>query len=388
MSLGGRFFQRGKPLGAGIDQSEVGCVFRRQRVEAVDRRIVFPACGAQREQPLLDALQFLRVVIGGSERLFEMPPRLFQRVERRVERLHRGLQQPRRLRGAALQPAHRRRQGRHRRRAAGHSLVGLAQIARDLLALHHLGAAIRQRGFLASPGRQLGELLNRVTQPVGFARRALDIGAMAGDRGFGLAAGIPQPLDGGGIGLQARIGIEQAAMGRRIDQRAGVVLAVDFHQRRTEILQRLHADRLIVDEGAGAAVGKLHAAQDQCLAGLDVAFDEQRAGRMIGGQLEHRGDLALLGALAHQRRIASRTERQRERIEQDRLAGAGLAGQHRQAAGEIDVEPIDQDNVADREPGQHDRTILVAPASAAGLQCFQIRHHQRHEWPGQAQPGE
>ena len=44
---------------------------------------------------------------------------------------------------------------------------------------------------------------------------------------------------------------------------AGVVLAVDLHQSRAEAFQRLHAHRLVVDEGAGLAVGKLHAAQDQ-----------------------------------------------------------------------------------------------------------------------------
>ena len=59
-------------------------------------------------------------------------------------------------------------------------------------------------------------------------------------------------------------------MGRGIDQRAVVMLAVDFDQRRAEAFQRLHADRLIVDEGAGAAVGELHAAQDQLVLGLDV----------------------------------------------------------------------------------------------------------------------
>ena len=37
-------------------------------------------------------------------------------------------------------------------------------------------------------------------------------------------------------------------------------------------LQRLHADRLIVDEGAGAAVGELHAAQDQLVVGVDVVL--------------------------------------------------------------------------------------------------------------------
>ena len=70
-------------------------------------------------------------------------------------------------------------------------------------------------------------------------------------------------------------------MGRGIDQRAGVVLAVDFDQRRAERLQRLHAHRLVVDEGAGAAVGELHAAQDQRLVGGDVVLGKQRARRML-----------------------------------------------------------------------------------------------------------
>ncbi len=72
-----------------------------------------------------------------------------------------------------------------------------------------------------------------------------------------------------------------------------------------------------------------------------------------GRQLEDSGHLALLGAVAHQRGVAARAERQREGIEQDRLAGAGLAGQHGEAAREIDIEPIDQDDVADREAGEH-----------------------------------
>ena len=142
-------------------------------------------------------------------------------------------------------------------------------------------------------------------------------------------------------------------MGRRVDQRALVVLAVDLDQRPAQRLQRLHAHRLVVDEGAGAAVGELHAAQDQLVLGRDVVCGHERARRMVGRRLERRGHLPLLGALAHQRDVAARAERQREGIEQDRLAGAGLAGEHGQAGGEIDVEPVDQDDVANREPGQH-----------------------------------
>ena len=121
------------------------------------------------------------------------------------------------------------------------------------------------------------------------------------------------------------------ALGARGDatlvrQGAGVVLAVDFNERGAQRLQRLHADRLVVDEGAGAAVGKLHAAQDHGLIGGDIARRKQRARRMPGRNLEHRNDLTLLGALPHQPGIAARAERQRKGIEQDRLARAGLAG--------------------------------------------------------------
>ena len=127
---------------------------------------------------------------------------------------------------------------------------------------------------------------------------------------------------------------------------------------------RLHAHRLVVDEGAGAAVGELHPAQDQLVLGRDVVGGQQRADRMAGGQLEGGGHLPLLGAVAHQRGVAARAERQREGVEQDRFAGAGLAGQHRQPGGEVDVEPVDQDDVADREPGQHG-SCPIAQASRA-----------------------
>ena len=50
---------------------------------------------------------------------------------------------------------------------------------------------------------------------------------------------------------------------------------------------------------------------------------------MIARHVEYRGHLALLDAMPNQARIATRAERQRKGIEQDRFAGAGLAGEHR-----------------------------------------------------------
>ena len=75
---------------------------------------------------------------------------------------------------------------------------------------------------------------------------------------------------------------------------------------------------------------------------------------MAARQLERGRHLPLLRALPHQRGVAARTERQREGVQQDRLAGAGLAGEHGKPVGEIDVEPIDQDDVADRKPDEHE----------------------------------
>ena len=74
---------------------------------------------------------------------------------------------------------------------------------------------------------------------------------------------------------------------------------------------------------------------------------------MILGDVEGGDHLALFGALAHQRRVAARAERQRKGVEQDRFAGAGLAGERGKAGAEIDVQPIDQDDVADGKASQH-----------------------------------
>jgi hypothetical protein len=186
-------------------------------------------------------------------------------------------------------------------------------------------SATRSAGF----GRELLQFLYRVTQPIGLPRRPLDLGAMLGDGVLGVAPRRPQCLDRSSVVLEPAIGVEQAAMGAGIDQGAGVVLPMDLDQRGAERLQRLDADRLVVDEGAGAAVGELHAAQDHRLIHGDVG--QQRARRMFRRQFKHRGDLALLGALAHQGGVTAGAQRQREGVEQDRLAGPGLAGQHGKA---------------------------------------------------------
>src|ERR1700738_811770 len=80
---------------------------------------------------------------------------------------------------------------------------------------------------------------------------------------------------------------------------------------------------------------------------------------MIPRDVEHGGNLALLRAMADEARITATAERQRERIEKDGFAGTGLAGQYREAAGKLDVDPCDQDDVTDRKTRQHVRSFLA-----------------------------
>ena len=130
-------------------------------------------------------------MIGDAKRVLQMAARLVERIERRVERLHRGFDQGRRLGAAALEPPHRRRQRRHRRVCSRHRVVRVAKVARDLLGLHHRRAALGQRRFLARLGLELAQFLDGVTEPIGLAPRPLDLGAMLGNGLLGLAPRAP-----------------------------------------------------------------------------------------------------------------------------------------------------------------------------------------------------
>ena len=105
--------QRAEPLGAGVDQGEIAVVAAGERGKLVDRHVIFASGGAQREQALLDPIKLGRVVFGDPQRMFELGAGFVQRGERGIDRFDRRLDQRRRLRGAAFQAPHRRRERLH-----------------------------------------------------------------------------------------------------------------------------------------------------------------------------------------------------------------------------------------------------------------------------------
>ncbi len=135
-----------------------------------------------------------------------------------------------------------------------------------------------------------------------------------------------------------------------------VVLALHLDQQQAEPAQQRDPHRRIVGEGARAAVAGDDAAQHDLLLRRDAVLGEQRHRGVIGRWGEHGGDHGLLAAGAHQPLFGPGAQCQAEAVEQDRLAGAGLAGQHGEAGAETEVQPLDQHHVADRQRRQH-RTV-------------------------------
>ncbi len=147
----------------------------------------------------------------------------------------------------------------------------------------------------------------------------------------------------------------------RVDQRALVVLAVNFHKLGSDFAQDLYGHRAVVDEGAGAAVRELHAAQDHVAFVLDrkIVCAQEFPRRMLLRKIEGRRDLPLLCAVANERGIAACAERQCKRVEHDGFTGTGLAGEYGKPPREIDIQPVDQNDIADRKVSEHER--IAAP---------------------------
>ncbi len=226
-------------------------------------------------------------------------------------------------------------------------------------------------------GRKRLQLLHRMTQEILVApcrrRGGLGIGA----RLLGRPPGLPGRPHRGALPVEAGEGIERGAVRRHVQQPVLLHLALDLDQRVAQPAQQRDRRRLVVDEGPAAAVGADGAAQGQHVLVVDPLFGQDGVGGMIPGEIEGGGDGGLRGAAAHRVGVRARAQGQAQRIDQDRLAGAGLAGQRAQAAARIaregKVELLDQDEVTDRKRDKHrrpTRTIRGTCAACPRTQAF------------------
>ena len=121
-------------------------------------------------------------------------------------------------------------------------------------------------------------------------------------------------------------------MRRRIEQHLVLVLAVEIDEVGGQLAQRRARHQRAVDEGAAAALGR------------DLAPDDQFA---AVGVFEDRLDRRLLLPGPDEIRRRAAADEQPDGSDQDRLARAGLAGEHVEARIELDLEAIDDGEIAD-----------------------------------------
>jgi hypothetical protein len=171
-----RLRQLDEPRFSGVERGEIGGEFFGQRRQGLDRAGIFAPRAAQGEQPLLDALQLARIEIRLAQGRLDHRLRGVERDDGRVERLHRRLDQRRRLRRPPLQPAHHARQhGNRRRDRPPTASCASRNSAVDLLGLHHAPCAgPRVRLLLARRRGEARQLLMRMAQEIGVGARPGD----------------------------------------------------------------------------------------------------------------------------------------------------------------------------------------------------------------------
>ena len=110
---------------------------------------------------------------------------------------------------------------------------------------------------------QNAQLLKGVADIVGIGAHARDLRLVARKLGFSTFPVLPSGSDSGGIRNRARKRIDEIAVAGGVDERAVVMLAVDLDEGAADVAQELHADGHVVDESAAAAIGALHAAENE-----------------------------------------------------------------------------------------------------------------------------
>ncbi len=197
------------------------------------------------------------------------------------------LQQMRRFRNLALQTTHKTRQRWYRRALPRQELTGFIHVTGDLFGFHHDRAARGQLFFLTRLRIKFGQLFNRRTQIIAFTLGLFDAGAMFGKCGFRIAPGSMALTNLCGLLFQTAESIQQCPMKIGIDQRAIIVLAMNFHKPASEIAKKSNTSRLIVDEDTRATIAHLQAAQNDVTIIVKTVIAQKNPGRMRARHIKY-----------------------------------------------------------------------------------------------------
>ncbi len=131
------------------------------------------------------------------------------------------------------------------------------------------------------------------------------------------------------------------------------VLAVDIDEILSQFAQHLNRHRAAVDEAARRFVGFDHAPQHAFLIVEELMLLEPFGGGVCWFEREVRGHFGARAAVANDIAVGAVAQHQRQGIDEDGLAGAGLSGQHAEARIECDLKLVHDGEVTDIKVLQH-----------------------------------
>ena len=147
--------------------------------------------------------------------------------------------------------------------------------------------------------------------------------------------------------------IEQGELLATLQQGLVLVLAMDLEQARGERAQLADSDRAAIDPRARTAFAADHPAQLAGTVLVEFLGNEPFAQVRVQRQVERGSEFGAFATVAHHRRLGAAAGEQQQGIDQQRLAGAGLAGDHGHARAECDLGLADDREILDVETFQH-----------------------------------
>ena len=156
-------------------------------------------------------------------------------------------------------------------------------------------------------------------------------------------------------GGQAGVQVEHLELRLGAHQLLRFARAVEIDPQLAELLELREGRRTAVDGDAARLGGVDGTLEDEqpVVAGRQVEGLQRLVETLVAVGLELRFDRALFGALADDRLRRAITGEERERAEQHRFAGAGLARDHGEARAQFERGAVHQGEVADLEAADH-----------------------------------
>ena len=157
----------------------------------------------------------------------------------------------------------------------------------------------------------------------------------------------------------AGVTIDEIALRPGAQQGLVGMLAVDVDQIFADLLELLHGGGTAVDVRARAARGFNDSAQQAFafVAREIVFFEILGKGRNADGR-EFSADFGFFFSFANQPGLGTLAQHGSQRIDEDRFARTGFAGQHGETRLEFQVEPVDDDKISDTQGAQHGRFVI------------------------------